>query len=48
MFFAHRELRVEHLDGEALLVAVRGRVDDGHAADAQDAVEPVLAAQHAA
>ena len=43
---AHRELGVEHLDGEALLVPVRGRVDDRHPADAEHAVEAVLAAEH--
>jgi hypothetical protein len=37
---------VEHLDRELLLVPVRGRVHDGHATDAENAVEAVLAAQH--
>ena len=45
---AHAQLRVEHLDRELGLVAVRRLEDDGHAADAQDAVEAVLAAQDGA
>jgi hypothetical protein len=45
--FPHRQLRVEHLDGEALLVPVRRRVDHRHPADAEHPVEPVLAAKDA-
>ena len=40
---ARAQLRVEHLHGELGLVAVGRRVDGGHAADAEDAVEAVLA-----
>jgi hypothetical protein len=37
---------VQHLDGEALLVPVRGGVDGGHAPDADHPVEPILAPEH--
>ena len=39
---AQAELRVEHLDRELRAVAVRGRVDRGHAADAEHVVDVVL------
>jgi hypothetical protein len=35
-----RELGVQHLDRPALAVAVRARVDRGHAADAEQVIEP--------
>jgi hypothetical protein len=41
-----RELRVQHLDGDALLIPMRGRKNDRHPAYPEHAVEPVLAAQH--
>ena len=40
-----RELRVEHLDREALRVPVRGGVDGRHPAGAEHLVEDVLAAE---
>jgi hypothetical protein len=42
------ELRVEHLHRESLPVSVSGRVDDGHFADSEDAVEAIPSAQHRA
>ena len=39
------ELAVEDLDRELRLIAVRRGVDRRHAADSEDRVEPVLAAQ---
>ena len=41
----HRQLGVQHLHRDALLVPVRGRVDGGHAPDAQQAIESVLAVE---
>src|SRR5580698_1832169 len=40
-----RELPVEHLHREPLLISMRRRVNDGHSADSQDGVDAVLAAQ---
>ena len=40
-----RQLEVEHLHGDALLVPVRRGVHDRHAADPDDAVETVLPLQ---
>ncbi len=42
---ASRDFGAKQLDGDALLVAVRGRVDDGHAPHADDTLEAVFAAQ---
>jgi len=44
---ALRQLGVQDLDRELLVVAVRGQVDGGHSAHAEDAVEAVLATQDA-
>ena len=42
-----RQLWMQHLDGAALSVAVRARVDRRHAADAEQAIERPLLAKHA-
>ncbi len=44
--FAERELRVEQLDGELLLVAVRRCIDRRHAANPEHAIETVLPPEH--
>jgi len=45
---SQRELGVEDLDREALLIAMRSSIDDGHASDSEHAVEAVLAAEDGA
>ena len=44
--FADGQLWVEHLDRAFVLVPVGCRVDDGHAANPEDAIDPVAALQH--
>jgi hypothetical protein len=42
------ELRVQYLDRNALLIAMRSRIHDGHPADPKDMIEVILAAENCA